>query len=606
MVENKSISGIFNAFKKLYIRSDYRFNKSFFRAFRMILIGLALPLMVMIIVVYFYSQSNLMKEMEAAAQRSLLIPSSILNQVMDNVQTAALQISVNETADGVLRMGQPVSYTDYARVRQVMSTLDASCQNAFSESAYIYNAQSNYFITNSNYASRAGAFIDMSAPDVLTGITGPNGTAWQRRMLPQVYGGAPIAMLTFFRRVDGPGIRGLIAINIPENNLRLFLNDTGQENVILIVDGTGQILFDNTGRYGGEPAMDVLGQPQERLFTQNQGVFTLDFSGEKSIVAYGRLRFGNLTCLFVSPNRAYGSDLARLRLFVVMALTLGILLSIVIAVLLGVILSRPIRQIVNFIDSQHSSGAHMDNELQYILMHMISIYDENRQLEQERLSQYSVMRQAQATALQAQITPHFLHNTLQAVQWLILRATGNENDPAVQSIIRLSDMARQTMAPSGSLVPLCEELGYVNNYMALQSLRYRDTLIYSADIQEKFMGAQLPRISIQPLVENSITHNQTAKGRECRRIRVFARDDGEYMVLGVEDNGAGMSREALDAYNKSFVTEGYKFEQHIGLGNLNQRILLLFGDKYHLFVETSEMGGLCVKMLLPPVPGNSL
>jgi two-component system sensor histidine kinase YesM len=102
----------------------------------------------------------------------------------------------------------------------------------------------------------------------------------------------------------------------------------------------------------------------------------------------------------------------------------GLAVSVIVAAILGRRFSKPIQQIVRFIDHERQSGAPVNDELGYILRHLISLYDETKQLEADRLSRYGALRQAQAHALQAQITPHFLHNTLQAVQWQILREIG--------------------------------------------------------------------------------------------------------------------------------------------------------------------------------------
>jgi two-component system sensor histidine kinase YesM len=476
-------------------------------------------------------------------------------------------------------------------VREAMYALELCCKNTLSETAYVYDAVNQYFIANYNYASRAEYIVDNSIFDEMD-IIPPGGTVWRRRTMPAIYTGNDYPVLTFFKRLNLTGVQGLIVINLPEENLFSFVSEAARESEILLLDSEHQVLFDNMGRYDGLLF-------ESTRMTSAQGVFTLDEDGEKFIMAYGGLEHNGMVCVLKVPYSTYSESLTWLRVFVGLAATLAVILSGFIATWVGIRLSRPIGQIMKFIESQNRSGVHVDDELQYILMYLISIYDETRQLEQEKLLQYSAMKRAQSTALQAQLTPHFLHNTLQAVQWLVLGATRDENHPAVQAIVRLSQMARETMAPSGGLSSLRDEGVYVENYIALMQLRYRDSLTYEISIPEDMLDIRVPRISVQPLVENAISHNAPTAERTLRRICVTVCKEDDDAVLYVEDNGEGMSAEQMEALNTGFITESYRFEYHVGLRNLNQRMKLLFGDGYHLWLEASELGGLKVKTKFP-------
>jgi two-component system sensor histidine kinase YesM len=401
--------------------------------------------------------------------------------------------------------------------------------------------------------------------------------------------------LTLFRRVDGPGVEGLVAINIREETLGRFLG-AADEKIVMLLHQDGTILFESSGRYGGQPLGALLGG--RAPLSGAAGSFSVTWEGENFIASYGALRHADWTCLLLSPYTAYAENFARLRWFVVLSLGAGVLLSGVMATLLGMRLSKPMRQLARYIETQNRSGTYVDDELRYILLHLISLYDETRQLEQEQLSAYSALRQAQARALQAQITPHFLHNTLQAVQWLVLRALRDEGHPAVQALTRLADLAQATMAHTGALIPLGQEMDYVEGYLALQTLRYQDALQWSAEIPPALRAAAVPRLCVQPLVENALLHG-ASPGQRLRRVQISARAEGGCLALWVEDNGPGMDPETLEVFNRNFSAKEFRFERHIGLGNLNQRVRLLFGDGYPLEVEASPLGGLRVWMRLP-------
>lgn len=579
---------------------NYRFNSLFLQSFRLIFLGVALPLIIVILAVFFYSQQTLKREMEIANQRALHIVQNIGSTVVSEAQNAAMQLSFNTDVLESLRRELPRNYADYEHVRRIISTLELGRKSALCDSIYLYNLQNEYVITNSGYASRLNFVTDRDVLRRLPDIP-KSGFLWVYRMLENPSTATPEWVLTLYRRVSTPGIDAVLAVNIREATLLTLLGsmEQGGKGRVLLVSDAGLVLFDSSLALAGAPVSALLADGAHSLGEGQTGSITMDIEGEHSMVSYAPLDSAGWSCLQIVPYRSYAQGLYALQGFVLLSIVLGLVVSLLLAVILGARLSRPIEQIVSFIDTAsadpRSTG---DNELNYILMHLVSLYDENEQLEQDRLSRYGALRQAQAHALQAQITPHFLHNTLQTVQWQVLRETGNEKSPALHALVMLADMARQTMEDTGNLTTLAQELSYVESYMALQKLRYLDALQYDTAIAPELLSCQVPRISLQPLVENALEHalqNRQGQGR----VLVFAKAEGEGLVLGVQDDGEGMPFDAMTAYNQSFTVDGEPFIQHIGLGNLNQRIRLLFGEDYRLVITPSEWGGTTVRMHLP-------
>ncbi|MEA5066419.1 MAG: histidine kinase, partial [Eubacteriales bacterium] len=206
------------------------------------------------------------------------------------------------------------------------------------------------------------------------------------------------------------------------------------------------------------------------------------------------------------------------------------------------------------------------------------LVEENRR-EQENL------KKSELRALQAQIAPHFLYNTLDAIVWL---AEAKRSDEVIHITRALSDFFRISLSQGKDWIPLSEEVKHLTGYLTIQKTRYRDILDYTIDIPEELNGCQVLKLLLQPLVENAIYHGiKHRRGRGL--VTVTGRAEGEYLCLAVRDDGAGMSGERLEEVRAALSgvggdTPGY------GLFNVNQRIKLYYNQTQGVEIESGERG----------------
>ncbi len=193
------------------------------------------------------------------------------------------------------------------------------------------------------------------------------------------------------------------------------------------------------------------------------------------------------------------------------------------------------------------------------------------------------LAEARLKTLEAELHPHFLFNTLHAISTLI----HVEPDAADRMISRLSDLLRITFARSGAArVALQEELEFLQKYLEIEETRFQDRLSVSYDIDPDTLDAEVPRMILQPLVENAIKHG-VAPRNAPGRIRIVAARDGESLRLEVCDNGVGLSGSARA-----------RLHGGVGLSNTRARLECLYGAGHDLlFLETGE--GLTVQMRFP-------
>ncbi|MDP3013627.1 MAG: histidine kinase [Candidatus Subteraquimicrobiales bacterium] len=205
----------------------------------------------------------------------------------------------------------------------------------------------------------------------------------------------------------------------------------------------------------------------------------------------------------------------------------------------------------------------------------------------------SLTCEAELKALQAQIHPHFLFNSLNTIA-MFCRVNPEE---ARRLLIQFAEFFRKSLEWRGELVDLKEELDYVNSYLALEKARFGAKLEVIEEIDPIALKCKLPTLTIQPIVENSIQHGMPPEGHI--QIKISAQVSNSIMQVLIEDNGIGIHKRNL----KKVLSKGFGRGIGIGLSNVNERLVSLFGEDYHLVVSSSQGEGTQVKIKIPILGG---
>ena len=216
------------------------------------------------------------------------------------------------------------------------------------------------------------------------------------------------------------------------------------------------------------------------------------------------------------------------------------------------------------------------------------------------------LRVAELELLQAQINPHFLYNTLDTIIWL---AEAGDQSKVVSMVGSLSDFFRASLGQGRDIVTIGDEIRHVSSYLEIQQVRYQDILTYSIDVPEEIYISSIPKITIQPLVENALYHGiKNKRGGGC--ITITGKVESKCIYLYIEDNGIGMTEERLEQINRK-INAGEKTENEadaggnreeaeiFGLYNVNERIRLKFGSRYGIHIDSEFNKGTVVTVLLP-------
>lgn len=232
----------------------------------------------------------------------------------------------------------------------------------------------------------------------------------------------------------------------------------------------------------------------------------------------------------------------------------------------------------------------------------------NRQKEQE-YSLEILKKQAELNALQSQINPHFLYNTLDSIRGQLLM---EGIDDAADTLEALSNMFRYSINPKSIYNTLEQELENVNNYMSIITYRFGNRVQFRKVIDTScsdIYNCEMPKMTLQPIIENAIQHGLEHKLKDgLITLRAFISE--EKLYISVADNGVGISSDMLDELNRKF-REGSPVERAQGSGialvNVNERIRLLYGKAYGIYVNSDVGIGTEVHISLPVqlVPTNN-
>lgn len=205
----------------------------------------------------------------------------------------------------------------------------------------------------------------------------------------------------------------------------------------------------------------------------------------------------------------------------------------------------------------------------------------------------SQRRNAELRALQSQINPHFLYNTLDTLQWKALEYNAVE---VADMINFLSRFFRISLSAGKEFITISEEIEHVKNYLEIQKIRYQDKISYNIEADHSAEGNLVPKLIIQPLVENSIYHGlKPRKQLGVIDIKVYSREG--YIFIEVSDNGLGINYNNLEIIRKN-LSESIESD-HYGLYNINERLRFAFGEKYSISIESVVNSGTKVLLKIP-------
>lgn len=369
---------------------------------------------------------------------------------------------------------------------------------------------------------------------------------------------------------------------------------------IAVTDRSGAIVYAAGAGTGDEAGMAQL---QQELQDQDGAA---GFRSTDSFVTSYTLPALGWRVWFLDETQAVMRSLQRLNQVVTLTVVLFAVLGMAVAALLIRRITMPLAELNRMIDIMQEDPNAFLEELSNAETGKIArrLNEMKRRLQQMSREMYLVRLQeteAQISALQAQINPHFLYNTLDNIYCI---AQLGETEPILCLSEQLSNMMRYSMSMKQNIVPLRRELGHMENYISILNIRFDDRIRLENRIPPPLYDAMVLKLSLQPLAENAWQHGLVFQEDRQGAITLDARVEGQVLLLYVENDGAPIPPDRCDQLNARFArvhygAANYDSSHGIALENINNRLKLTFGADYGLRLENRAEGGCRVILRLP-------
>ncbi|XID94626.1 sensor histidine kinase [Paenibacillaceae bacterium WGS1546] len=393
---------------------------------------------------------------------------------------------------------------------------------------------------------------------------------------------------------------GVIKMNVSEEAIYHFYKD------INTYDGSQTYLIDASGKVLSSTDKNEIGRTygqhedlKQRIADRNEGYFGMTVGSKNNIVLFYRISGPNWHVVQTIPESSFTLLKTTLNTVLLIAIALCALFGFLFSLVQHQYWIKPLGRLRaemaklrtgNFNISLNDPSKDEIGEIHQGFMRMAGQL--KRTIEEEYVGRIR-RREAELTALQAQINPHFLYNTLDSIHWLAMK---HRNYDVSEQIEALSEIFKHVLSKGQPLVAISHELEFLDHYMFIQQAKYGQRIKLRIDADPALLGHQVPKLILQPLVENAILHGLEEK-LEGGAIEVrIERVDGNIRMV-VADDGLGVDQ---DRINRMLHGEG-ECQNVFALRNIDERIKLQYGREYGLTFSSKENEGTVVEMLVPIV-----
>lgn len=395
---------------------------------------------------------------------------------------------------------------------------------------------------------------------------------------------------------------GYLLVRIDRNVFKL--DELGEGEMSLLVDGSGEPI----ARQGAEGlSAETIGS----LLASGEHTVTI---GERSYVLVKQQSpVTGWTLLILTPVSAITEGISVLRTAIFVSAGIGTLLFILLSFLLSTVITRPILTLIKTMrsarfgelkTSEQISSTVEINELNHTYNQMVSNMNELIRLVYEK---ELLQNRTELKALQAQIHPHFLYNTLEALYWSLVE---KDEEELAEYVVAMSELFRYTITGLGreEWVTLGEELEHIERYLLIMGMRFGERLTWRIISTPDDTCIKLPKLLIQPLVENAIQHGVENKiGPGTVTVTVMHAPQEGTLSVTVEDDGAGMDEETLDRLRETLAEGRERAEgssgSGLGIANVERRLRLYYGEHaalhHPLSIVSSRGSGTAVTLSIP-------
>lgn len=440
---------------------------------------------------------------------------------------------------------------------------------------------------------------------------------------PLLYAEYPTPSLLIYRKLyrrTTDTQNGLVIFSFSTDRIKKELDKflEYKDQKLFLIDSQSRIVWPaSTGDAGGFSPETLLALNDQMAETAAQaavpsgqaGAVTVnqDYASYTATYLHSPRSYGFSYLLLTPKDEIYETTISLTSMYIIMTLA-AILVACIIAFFKTQHDYKYLGKIIRVLSTPDAAASEIQpskkgnsSPFEYILMNVIRLFIEQDYLKVQDSEKAAKLQLSKMQALQHQINPHFLHNTLNNIYWESVKLTGSENRCS-EMISHLSSIMRYSLSDPQENVKIQDEINYLSKYLEIMKLRYADKFDVEFDVEPECSIYPVKKMLLQPLVENSIYHGvKEKKGKGFIRISVHRKKDRIY--FGIYDTGNGIDPEKLDSIRQNLNEVNQTANQHIGLVNTNSRLILSYGAESALRVN-SRVGAFTVIWFSIPVLEN--
>lgn len=403
---------------------------------------------------------------------------------------------------------------------------------------------------------------------------------------------------------------GVLLVDMNYSSVEQILEKANKDNSLgymYLMDGKGEIIYHPKQKliYNS-----LFFENNKRAVSYEDGYHEEIFQKEKREVTVKSISYTGWKLISVSPKTSFQMTLSNTKYFVIMLVTLALLVNILLNQLISAKIAKPLKRLNDSIKDWEAGNLKPDIyvggtlEVEHLGKTLRSTVSKIRQLMDDVFLQQEEKRKSELEALQSQINPHFLYNTLDSVVWMI---EGEHYDDAIYMITELASLFRISLSKGKTIITIEDEIKHAKNYMNIQKKRYKDKFCVYFDVEEEILQCITVKLILQPLLENAIYYGVGEEEEESEIfVRGYRKEDKIY--LEVEDSGRGIMPELLPHLLEESEKKAKGIRKKgsgVGLVNVHNRIYLRFGEGYGLSIQSELDEGTLVRICLPCISYES-
>ena len=368
-----------------------------------------------------------------------------------------------------------------------------------------------------------------------------------------------------------------------------------------LCDGNGDIIYHPRKV---EIDRNKLTESNRELASYEDGIYELKLNGRKANYVISNMAYTGWKVVGVVPESTQVMSMNQFRYYIVITIIILLMMLLVVNRFISKRISKPIRELDESVKDYEAGGKKEiyvggSSEIRHLGYSVQKSYEQIEQLMEEIMRQQNERRKSELDALQSQINPHFLYNTLESITWMV---EAQKNREAVIMISELAKLLRVSLSRGKTIIPIKDELQHSRSYMNIQLVRYKERFKIDFQIDEELYNYCIVKLVIQPILENAIYYGVGHMDEDDDgRIVVSGEKKDNDIYISIEDNGMGMRKEVLE----NILTDNNKVPKHgsgVGVINVHSRIKLMFGEGYGLTVYSEPDEGTKVVIHIPAIP----